>query len=242
MTDCIRIDKLNGKDVKDLISVRYVITVDKNKPSLNEVLFYVRNGRLYSEAIEGGRLSVASVECDANDGVFFNIVAKDLVDVNKALKVKSEVAIVVDKDKDVVSFEIDGNSVDCEIVKSPTFISFNKLFTEEPRHKLGVSRDVLLPKLKELSKLPMPTKDTRVCVLSVKEGVLNLHLKGVDDVVMPIECSCDYEFEMYFNLKHLIDMLNSIKDKEITLEFKKETDPVVYKGINKKDMLYPLKF
>lgn len=242
MNDYIRIGNLSGKDVKDLISVRYVISVDKNKPSLNEVLFYVRNGRLYSEAIEGGRLSVASVECDVSDGVFFNVVATDLVDINKALKVKSEVTIIVDKVNSVVSFEIDGNSVCCAIVKSPTFISFNKLFTEEPRHKLGVSRDVLLPKLKELSKLPMPSKDMRVCVLSVKEGVMDLHLKGVDDFVISIECSCDYEFEMYFNLKHIIDMLNSIKDKEITLEFKKETDPIVCKSINKKDMLYPLKF
>lgn len=242
MTNSIKIDNISGKDLKDLISVRYTITADKNKSSLNEVLFYVRNGRLYSEAIEGGRLSIASIECNTDSNVFFNIVVKDLVDVNKALKVKSSVTILIDKDRGVVSFDIDGVIVECNIVKSPTFISFNKLFTEEQRDKLGVNRDDLLSRLKELSKTPMPSKETKVCNLYVSENKLYISLKGVDGVELSVECSCDYDFNFYFNLKHLIDMLNSIKDKDIVLEFKKKSDPIIYKGISKKDMLHPLKF
>lgn len=91
------ISGLKGKEFKELLSVRYAVSKDKNRPLLNGVLFYVKGGRLYAEALDGYRMSLSSMECNSKEGMHFIVPTKALVVLSKVLKVKSVVSVYVDK-------------------------------------------------------------------------------------------------------------------------------------------------
>lgn len=234
------IEGLNGKEFKELLSVRYCVSTDKNKPIFCGVLFYTRGGRLYAEAIDGYRLSIANMGCNTIDGIKFVVPSSSVVQVDKLVKIKSTVSIYVDDTKNRVRFVVDGVNVDSAIIPITELTNWFKLFPIEPVYKLSVNKKALLDALKSLRSIDTESKKPQLCIMTVNNDGLSLNIDTHPAKVEYVTCSSNCNIRMGFNLKYLYAMVNSIKDKEVVLEVVNPIKPLVHRGGSKWDLVMPV--
>lgn len=139
--------KLNGKELKKLLKVKYAISKDSTKPVLCGIHFYTKNNKLYSEAIDGFRAAKTNIDFEVINDCDFIINEKDIKEVNKNVKNNSTIEISVDNRKDVKeqinSMQNRVYDLNDEIAKAPAERKVD-LFDEQIK---------LLDEVKELHKI-----------------------------------------------------------------------------------------
>lgn len=105
--------KLNGKELKKLLKVKYAICKDETKPILCGIHFYTKNNKLVAEAIDGYRVGKTSIDYQIDDNIEFIINNKDIKQISKHIKNDSAISITIDNKGDIKNkIDVLQNSID----------------------------------------------------------------------------------------------------------------------------------
>lgn len=237
------IEGLNGKEFKELLSVRYCVSTDKNKPVFCGVMFHTSGGRLYASGLDGFRLSMSSMMCVAENGINFVAPPSILVQVDKALKVNSVVSIHLDVYNETARFVVDGVSFDSKIIVNYGATDWSKLFPHpnEVSSKVVVDRKALLDALKSLRNIDKGCKKPKLCKINIQTNGMSLNISTHPVEMKYIDCKSSGAMQIGVNLNYLYAMVNSIKQKEIVIELVSPVKPIVVRGSSKFDLVMPIR-
>lgn len=237
------IEGLNSKEFKQLLSVRYCVSNNKSTPMFCGVIFHTRGSRLYAEALDGYRVSIASMECKATGAIKFLVPSSVLVKVDKALKVRSAITIGVDESKEYVRFVVDGVSFDSKIMVVYDNTDWSKLFPHpnDINCKVVVDRKALLEAVKSLRNIDKDSKKPKLCKINILRNGMSLNIDTHPIEMEYVDCKSSGTMQVGVNLNYLYAMVNSIKETEVVLELVSPVKPIVVRGNIKSDLVMPIR-
>lgn len=243
----IKLEGIQGKEFKELLKVKYAISKDTTKPLLCGIHFYTKDGKLYSEAVDGYRAAQTHINYTYDDKIEFMIMDKEIKQISKQLKNDSIVSIIIDDTRwiPIVTINIDDIIISGEGWHLENdFIKIEKMFYTKRNYpnKYNLNKKELLTALKEVKKNIGNVKNNLV-KLFFKEDKLQLeyHTKEGQRSSIIIPCKVEEPLEIAFNLIRLIDLLKSIDDKEIALQMISNINFVQIESKNMIGILLPLR-
>lgn len=288
--------KLNGKELKQLLKVKYAISKDETKPVLCGIHFYIKNNKLYSEAIDGYRAAKTSIDYQCNNEIEFIISEKDIKQINKHTKNNSMVSIKIDNKEDIknqidtlqnsiddlsdeimktkdsrialdllnkkenmlneikelyissnqtLDITIDDNMIHCNTIPFDEYINLDKLFYrkyQDDIKEFTLDKKELLSTLKELKK-NMKRVINNLVELNFSNNQLVMVVTGKDEnkITMSINCNMKEDFQIGFNIKYLIDLINSYTSKELTIKATTKINLIQIEEDDIKGILLPIR-
>lgn len=240
------LENITGKQFKHLLKVRYAVSKDKFKPILWGIHFYTKNGKLYSEAVDGYRICKACIDYNSNQDINFIVRGVDLKRLYTHIKVKSNIKLSVDTQQGLLLVYIDNVVFNCQLLKSD-FINTDKLISDLSRYDFincTINKNILLNELKAI-KNSINTNE-RILVSIVFHRTLDKITLVADfndkEYTSTLDCKLsDMSEPISFNLKYLMDSVSSFDEKELNLLFTNFVSPLMIKNNNILSYLLPVR-
>jgi len=211
----------------------FAISTDEMRVSLNGVYFRQDNGSVVMVATDGHRLSIAKKPTEGEtlsdiDGII--IPRKGVGEIRKLVEDGSEhveVGIgqgvcVVKKNDTVLRVSL----IDAE------YPDYHKVIPEQQGVEVSLNKDQILHSLRRMSVISSERFSGVKITLEADKMILTSTNPDIGEARDEIDISYSgKEFEMGYNVKYLIDAIDVIADKEISLEMREAHGPSVIREI-----------
>lgn len=239
---------LKGKQFKHLLKVGYAVSKDDTKPILMNIHFYLKGGKLYSEAVDGYRLAKASVTYLYHNELDILVNGADLKATNKYIKPNSDIALDIDEAKGTVVVCVDDCVFKCRLFSQGTFINVDSLIDNTKNNYDAIycviDRPTLLRELRAIKKTLNTTKSVKLNIVFHRTlDKITLVVEHKDkEYKKTIDCKLSNMSDpITFNLKYFIDTLNSFDDKEVGLMFTNFVSPLLVQNKDVLGFLLPIR-
>lgn len=212
-------------------------STDTTRPQLTGVNIVSQKEDLVMVSTDGFRLSFLKMKNDMKLPSML-IPGQFLKEVLYFLKEEKEVDFSYSEAEKTVVFRSGGKEFFSRLVEGD-FPPFEKVIPSEVKTKITIEREEFLRNIKLVSVFARDYSNIIICDFQ-KEG---LHIKpkiegdGGNDIFQDIEIEGEGQ-KIAFNFKFILDFLNNISYKNITIEVLRPDAPVVFKTEENKDFLH----
>lgn len=225
-------------DFKSLVNkVYFAASIDDTRPILKGTLIEIKNKKLNLVALDGFRLSIASVNADVDFEVSVVPDTKHLLEVSKLLGQTGIVQIGFTDNH--ILFKTDNTVTLCRLLEG-SFVDYKAIvgpFVSEYTNKLDINRNELLAAIDRAILLSKGKDGRNLIKLKVNENSDNLNIgsrstvgKSTEDITISNAEGFKEPFEIAFNAVYLNDVLKNIYDEDITLYFNTSNSPCIIRG------------
>ena len=198
---------------------------DETRPILTGVLFQIKDKMLNLVALDGYRLALRSEVVDNDNTINAVIPGKTLNEVSKILEEDNENVNITFTPNHIL-FSIGETKIISRLLEGE-FISYKSIIPEEFNLKIIAKRSELLNSI-EMAKegntnlVKFDFSDDKIVITSNSQlGMVREELK----VVLQGE-----DLQIAFNSKYLLDVLKTMEDNEVVLEFSSSVSPCIIKN------------
>ncbi len=202
---------------------------DETRPILTGVLFQIKDKMLNLVALDGYRLALRSEVVDNDNTINAVIPGKTLNEVSKILEEDNENVNITFTPNHIL-FSIGETKIISRLLEGE-FISYKSIIPEEFNLKIIAKRSELLNSIERAS-------------LMAKEGNTNLVKFDFSDDKIVITSNSQLgmvleelkvvlqgeDLQIAFNSKYLLDVLKTMEDNEVVLEFSSSVSPCIIKN------------
>lgn len=208
-------------------------SIDESKGIITGVLTEISGEKMTMVALDGFRMAVTREACKNSADKKFIISAKIMNELSKIiadteseddmkLLVGSKKAMALFKDTKVVIRLLEGE-----------FIKYNDIIPKEHKIRITVAKNELLDAIERASLLAKEGKNNLVRI-KLEENMLIISSRSEEGNVRE-ECMISKEgedLEIGFNSKYVSDVIKSIDDEEIAMEFNANINPCLVKPLS----------
>lgn len=217
------------KILKNMIkSTIFAVAVDETRPILTGVLFEIKNKKLNLVALDGYRLALKSENLDTDNTISAVIPGKTLNEVSKILEEKDNVKITFTPNH--ILFNINKTKIISRILEGE-FIKYNSIIPNEFNLKVTAKRIELLNSIERAS-LMAQAENTNLIKLNIEDE--NMIITSNSQLGMVREETSiilqGESLEIAFNSKYLIDVLKTMEEDEIVMDFSSSISPCIIRN------------
>lgn len=221
---------------KHLPLVLFSASADEARPALSGVNF-LTNEELVAVATDGFRLSLYKTKKEKTLPSVI-IPAEFLKEITHAVKGEKEVGLTHSEKEKIILFKVGDAEFYSRLIEGD-FPPFEKVIPQERKTTVTVDREELLRDIKLVSVFARDFSN--IIILEISKGTLRLRPKMDDGEDNSASQDVKVEGEdqkVAFNYKFLLDFLNSIDSKQVTIEVLRSDAPVVFKTPNNEGFLH----
>lgn len=224
--------------LKNMIkSTIFAIAQDETRPIFTGVLFEVRDSKLNLAALDGFRLSLRSEEIDSDNTINAVIPGKTLNEVSKILD-ENEEKVYITFTPNHILFNINGTKVISRLLKGE-FIKYASIIPSEYNLHVTIKRIELLDAIERASLVGKEGNANLIKIDITEDSMIITSNSSIGNVKEELNVILDGEgIEIAFNSKYLIDVLKTMDDDEIIMQFTTNVSPCILKNKNKDDCTY----
>ena len=217
--------RVQEKILKEMINqTLFSAAVSEDKPILTGVMFHIEKNSLEVVALDGYRMAVRS------QPVISEIEASCVVPARTAREISR---IVEDTEKNckitlngsMALFEIDGTQVFTRLLEGE-YIKYKNLLPKTSKTEITVEKDAIRDAIERASVLAREGNNNLV-KLDIRDNILNIssnsEIGNIDENIPVIQTGDN--LMIAFNAKYVSDVLKSIEDKEVKLQFNSPISP-----------------
>jgi len=122
-----------------------------------------------------------------------------------------------------------------------SFPDYNRVIPNDNNNILKIKRDKLLSAVDRVSTIA--NEKSPVIKFKLFKNILNLNTNNTESSTASEDVAISYEgneIEIGFNSKYIMDIVNNLEDKEISINFKDNTSPVVAQENSNTNLVYVL--
>ncbi len=238
--------KLKSKTLYKLIEkTKFAISNEETRYFLNGLYFNINNENnmniLTIVGTDGHRLAKFShhLENDLEEvpGVIIpkktiNELSKLLSDLDEDIEIKISISKVI--------FYI-GNCIFISKLIDGTFPDYKRVIPTDNHNNLEVGREMLLSAVDRVSTIA--NEKSPVIKFKLLKNIINLNTINNENSTATEDLKINYEgddFEIGFNSKYIMDIVNNLEDEKITLKFKDGTSPITAQEKSNSNLVYVL--
>ena len=244
-TDGINI-KLNSQVLFKLIDkTKFAISNEETRYFLNGLYFNIYKENDKSEVTlvgtDGHRLAKSSHILDQNIEQVTGVIIpkKTINELSKLLSdLDQEIDITISTNK--IIFYIN-NLVFISKLIDGTFPDYKRVIPIDNQNILEVDRENLLSAVDRVSTIA--NEKSPVIKLKLLKDVMNLNTINNDNSTATEDLKLNYDgddFEIGFNSKYIMDIVNNLEDEIITLKFKDGSSPIIAQEKSNSNLVYVL--
>ena len=238
--------KINSKILLKLI--------DKTKFAIsNEETRYFLNGLYFNIQLENKKTSVTLVGTDGHRLAKFSheidqdieqvsgviIPKKTIYELSKLLsEIDEDIEIIISSNK--IIFFID-NLIFISKLIDGTFPDYKRVIPENNHNLLEVNREKLLAAVDRVSTIA--NEKSPVIKLKLLKDIINLNTANNENSTATEDINLTYsgdEFEIGFNSKYIMDIVNNLEDEIISINLKDSSGPITAKEKSHSNLVYVL--
>lgn len=236
----IKILKVPQSDLKSLVNkVYFAASLDDSKPILKGTLIEIKNKKLNLVALDGYRLSIASIYTEVDFELSVVPDTKHLLEVSKLLGQTGIVQIGFTSNN--ILFKTDNTVTLCRLLEG-RYVDYKGIlspFINEYKYNFEINRNQLLSAIDRAILLSKGKDGRNLIKLKVNEesDVLNIGSrssvgKSTEDIIISNAIGFKETFEIAFNAAYINDVLRNIHDEDITFNFNTSNSPCIIRGKN----------
>ncbi len=243
----------NGSDIT-LNSKILLKLIDKTKFAIsNEETRYFLNGLYFNITTETNKNIVTLVGTDGHRLAKFShyidaqidqvsgviIPKKTIYELSKLLsEIDFDINISISSNKIVFTI---GDIIFISKLIDGSFPDYNRVIPNDNNNILKIKRDKLLSAVDRVSTIA--NEKSPVIKFKLFKNILNLNTNNTESSTASEDVAISYEgneIEIGFNSKYIMDIVNNLEDKEISINFKDNTSPVVAQENSNTNLVYVL--
>jgi DNA polymerase-3 subunit beta len=213
---------------KNLPLVLFTASSDDSRPVLTGINFVASDEELLLVATDGFRLSVVK---EKRKGVIPSMIipADFLQEVLRNIKEEKEVLFSFSAEEKIVCFQLHEDSFYSRLIEGE-FPPYERVIPAETKTTVKLEKDEFLRNIKLISVFARDFSNVVVSSFSPGELIMRPKKEGNEEnkSVQEIDLTGDPQ-HVAFNFKYLLDFLNHISAKNITIEMLRSDAPVVFK-------------
>lgn len=236
---------INSSIFKNMVkNTKFSVSFDESKPTLNGELFEIKNGFFNVVAIDGFRVSFRKTSLSFDDNNELIVPIKTLNELIKIIPDKEDSFLSFYFNHNVIMFELE-NCIMISRLLEGEFIKYEQIFNEEYNTKIKINRIDFLNSLERASLISKDNKKTPVKLNITPDKLIITSNTDFGNSYEEVNINFEGEsIEIAFNTKFLIEVLKSIEDDFIFVQFLSKLSPCIIKPISSDDYKYlilPLK-
>tara|TARA_Y100001970_G_C14253793_1_gene873662 strand:+ start:4166 stop:5281 length:1116 start_codon:yes stop_codon:yes gene_type:complete len=228
--------------------------IDKTRFAIsNEETRYFLNGLYFSIGDENGKSIITIVGTDGHRLAKFSIesssISKDINGVIIPKKTINELYKLLSEKKDEIEIEIDSNKIIFYINKlvliskliDGTFPDYKRVIPKNNNQILIINRLSLLAAVDRVSTIV--NEKSPVIKFRILENLVNLSTYNNDNSSATEDLIAKFQgdkIEIGFNAKYIMDILDNLKDDEITISLMDSSSPIIASEKSNPDLVYVL--
>ncbi len=248
------IEKHNeGKNIKINSQILYKL-IDKTKFAIsNEETRYFLNGlyfNIHSDdnksiltlvGTDGHRLAKFSHEIEQNIDQILGVIIpkKTIYELSKLLsEINEDIDIIIDSNK--VVFLIN-NLVFISKLIDGSFPDYKRVIPSDNKNIIEINRENLLSAVDRVSTIA--NEKSPVIKFKLLRNIINLNTINTENSTATEDLKLNYsgdEFEIGFNSKYIMDMVNNLQDEIITIKLNDSSSPITAEEKSNPDLVYVL--
>lgn len=215
----------------------FTASSDDTRPVLTGINFVNAESELLMVATDGFRLSM--IKKKTMGEIPSMIVPSDfLQEVIKSMKEVKEIGFAFSREEKIVKFTVGNDEYYSRLIEGE-FPPFERVLLTETKTKVTVDRSELLRNVKLISIFARDFSNVIICEFT-KDG---LSIKPKKEANQENTAFQEIELEgedqkIAFNFKFLLDLLNHLDEKTVTIEILRADAPVAFKLQKNKDFLH----
>ncbi len=238
--------KLNSAIFYNLIDkTKFAISNEETRYFLNGLYFNINkeNNKTSITLVgtDGHRLSKFSHEIDQNIEQITGVIIpkKTINELSKLLSdMDKEIEIIISSTK--IIFFIDKLVFISKLIDG-TFPDYKRVIPLDNNNIIEIEREKLLSAVDRVSTIA--NEKSPVVKFKLLKNILNLNTINNDNSTATEDLKFNYEgdeFEIGFNSKYIMDIINNLEDEKITLKFKDGSSPITAHENSNSDLIYVL--
>lgn len=213
---------------KNLPLILFTASSDDARPVLTGINFVASDEELIMVATDGFRLSLVK---EKRRGVIPSMIipAEFLQEILRNIKDEKEVLFSYSSEEKIVCFQLLEDSFYSRLIEGE-FPPYERVIPAETKTTVTLEKDEFVRNIKLISVFARDFSNVVVSKFAPGELVMRPKKEGNEEnkAVQEIELTGD-EQQVAFNYKYLLDFLNHVPSKSITLELLRSDAPVVFK-------------
>ena len=238
--------KLNSKILSKLIDkTKFAISNEETRYFLNGLYFNITNENNKTNLIlvgtDGHRLAKFSHELDQNISQIIGVIIpkKTINELSKLLSdLDQEIEIIISSTKIIFYIE---NLVFISKLIDGTFPDYKRVIPSDNNNILQVNREKLLSAVDRVSTIA--NEKSPVIKIKLLKDIINLNTVNNENSTATEDLKLSYngdEFEIGFNSKYIMDLVNNLDDEKITLKLKDGSSPIIAQENTNSNLIYVL--
>ncbi len=238
--------KINSKVLFKLIDkTKFAISNEETRYFLNGLYFNIfeENNKTNVTLVgtDGHRLAKFSHSIDQKTNKFSGVIIprKTINELSKLLSdIDKEIEILISSSK--IIFYIEDLVFISKLIDG-TFPDYKRVIPNENDNILEVNREKLLSAVDRVSTIA--NEKSPVIKFKVLKDIINLNTISNDNSTATEDLTIEYsgkEFEIGFNSKYIMDIINNLEDNQITLKFKDGSSPIIAQEKSNSNLIYVL--
>jgi DNA polymerase-3 subunit beta len=236
--------KMSAADIAGALSkVLFAVSVDETRPVLTGVLFVIKGGKLNMVATDGFRLSVNTINIGVKSTNEKLILPKNaLSELARLSTDENDIVFSYKKSESQAISEISDAVLTSRVIEGE-FPDYERIIPKDSATKISVDKDDMLRSVKLASVF---AKDSaNVIKLSVKKTSISVSAESSQSgnqetsVDAKVEGDLDKKgLTIAFNYRFLEDFLNSVENKDVSVELNEANSPAIFKDPEDKNFLH----
>ncbi len=238
--------KINSKILFKLIDkTKFAISNEETRYFLNGLYFniYKENNKTNVTLVgtDGHRLSKFTYEIDQNIDQVTGVIIprKTINELSKLLsEIDEEIEIIISSSKIIFYIQ---NLVFVSKLIDGTFPDYKRVIPSGNNNILEINRDKLYSAVDRVS--TVANEKSPVIKFKLIKNYINLNTINNDNSTATEDINLNYDgddFEIGFNSKYILDIVNNLEDEEITLKFKDGSSPIIAQEKSNPNLIYVL--
>jgi len=238
--------KINSKILYKLIDkTKFAISNEETRYFLNGLYFNItsENNKTLITLVgtDGHRLSKFSHEIDQHVDQMTGVIIpkKTINELSKLLSdLDKEIEIIISSNK--IIFLINELVFISKLIDG-TFPDYKRVIPIDNNNVIEIGREKLLSAVDRVSTIA--NDKSPVVKFKLLKNILNLNTINNDNSTATEDLSFNYEgdqFEIGFNSKYIMDIVNNLEDEMITLKFKNGSSPIIAQEKSNSNLIYVL--
>lgn len=217
--------------VKDMIKKTVFATAhDETKPVLTGALMEIDQNKVLMVALDGYRMAMRK-EIMENDLGQHKVIlpAKSMIELGKILGDEGE--MVVSFWKGYLKFEMDDVSIITRLIEGE-FIKYDQIIPKEHTTRVTVNGQTLYASIERASLMAREGNNNLIRISITDKGIEIKSQSEIGNTNEHVLCRKDGgDLEIAFNALYLLDVLRTLDDEEISLNFNTNVSPLVINPI-----------
>ncbi len=237
---------INSKIISKLIDkTKFAMSNEETRYFLNGLYLNIGNvdnqTKITLVGTDGHRLAKFSYnivnKTESMSGVI--IPKKTIFELSKLLSdIDEEIEIVINSNKIIFYIK---NLVFISKLIDGSFPDYKRVIPQDNKNTLEVNREKLLSAVDRVSTIS--NEKSPVIKFKLLKNIINLNTINNENSTATEDLNLDYngdEFEIGFNSKYIMDIVNNLEDEIITINLKDGSSPVTAKEKSNSDLIYVL--